>query len=289
MLIVLEDGCGQMCNKLLQQVNYLASSYVRDYDLLYYNMESFSGFKLSQKELERKLIKKSGNTKWPLTLAKVWFKSLRLLKIQSKCVFSAYDNDLVGTNFFLEKKHYLSHKAFSYGFPFLDIEALIKAGDLVRLYLEPDNDVEKYIEQMQERYSGEVCIGVHMRRGDYKYWQGGAYFYSNNQYKQVMDRVYDLLKNQNSTINFRFLLFSNEKIEINEFQDKKYKVDHISGNAEQDFHMLSKCDYIVGPPSTFSGLASFLGKVKRYTIYNYEYDLKLSDFLVWLEEDQTII
>ena len=36
MLVVVNDGNGQMCNKILFQINILASSYVRKYDVVYY-------------------------------------------------------------------------------------------------------------------------------------------------------------------------------------------------------------------------------------------------------------
>ena len=38
------------------------------------------------------------------------------------------------------------------------------------------------------------------------------------------------------------------------------------GDAETDFVTLSECDYVIGPPSTFSNSASFCGENTRITI-----------------------
>jgi hypothetical protein len=43
----------------------------------------------------------------------------------------------------------------------------------------------------------------------------------------------------------------------------------------EDLYLLSKCDYIMGPPSTFSGWASFYGNVPLYMLK--EIDTKISD------------
>jgi hypothetical protein len=57
-----------------------------------------------------------------------------------------------------------------------------------------------------------------------------------------------------------------------------------NGNAEEDFHLLSSMDYIIGPPSTFSGIASFLGNTPKYIMHEKNGILKIEDMHVWLSE-----
>ena len=57
--------------------------------------------------------------------------------------------------------------------------------------------------------------------------------------------------------NILFFISSNEKIQ---FSDKYHTFCLNDGGAIDDLYGLSICDYIVGPPSTFSQFASFLGQ-----------------------------
>lgn len=45
-----------------------------------------------------------------------------------------------------------------------------------------------------------------------------------------------------------------------------------------DHFLMSKCDYLIGPPSTFTMWASYIGKVKYYHIENDSGEIRLSDF-----------
>ena len=62
----------------------------------------------------------------------------------------------------------------------------------------------------------------------------------------------------------RWVICSNEKIETEEFSS----FDVVLGPNQivEDMYVFSECDYIVGPPSTYTGWASFMGKNKLYAI-----------------------
>lgn len=62
-------------------------------------------------------------------------------------------------------------------------------------------------------------------------------------------------------------MFSNEKIDIKKYYESLGNVNILisTGTTEvEDVGILSKMDYIVGPPSTFNGWASFIGNKKRF-------------------------
>lgn len=283
MLVVLHDGHGQMCNKILFQINVLASSYVRDYKVLYYGKQSFDGFLLEQKELEQRVVYRKKAPKWLYNITRFANKLSSALDAEWLKFVMASSNTQDKVSHLLSKGYLCSHKAYLYGWPFYDLFALRNASSYIREYMCPTIEVGKYVDnEMKKIRDTHTCvIGVHLRRGDYKAWRDGRYFFSDSEYKRCIN---DLIQEFEIQENIKVLLFSNEEIQVLDFYDKKYSVKRMLGSPAQDFHMMSKCDYLLGPPSSFSGLASFLGKVPRYMIEDANKKMSKNDFLVWLEE-----
>ena len=132
-----------------------------------------------------------------------------------------------------------------------------------------------YVKNNNERTDFEHCIiAVHMRRGDYKAFCNGKYYYSENEYINWMTQ----LSNQND--NILFYLFSNETIDESLFSNTKLNFEVISGDKYSDLYRMSQCDYIMGPPSSFSVWAARFGNKKllvlergcSYTIEDFNYD-----------------
>ncbi|UOQ67219.1 alpha-1,2-fucosyltransferase [Hymenobacter volaticus] len=122
--------------------------------------------------------------------------------------------------------------------------------------------------QIKEQYlrkssSEEVIIGLHIRRGDYKEFEDGRCFYADEVYIDKLQQLINQL-----FVKFKILVFSNDK-DLNKplyhstwggrvtFSEKSALVDH---------YLMSKCDYLMGPPSTFSMCASYIGEVPLYHI-----------------------
>jgi len=114
-------------------------------------------------------------------------------------------------------------------------------------------------------------IGVHIRRKDYRVWQGGRYFFGDEVYCKMMRQVA-------RELDARFILFSDEALDMTHFTG----LDCIraQGSAVEDQWLMSRCDYLMGPPSTFSGWASYYGQVPRATITDPGLRLSLTDFVV---------
>lgn len=139
----------------------------------------------------------------------------------------------------------------------------------------PNNRITSYVTSSFEsiRKNFKIICGVHIRRGDYRQWNGGRYFYTDEQFYSVMEKVKKLFPGQSLT----FFISSNENINVKKFDD----FDHFfiqNSEAMMDLYGLSLCDYIIGPPSTFSGWASFYGGKPVYFIENPHEEMSLTSF-----------
>jgi hypothetical protein len=106
------------------------------------------------------------------------------------------------------------------------------------------------------KQEGYFVIGVHIRRGDYKTFEGGRYYFELNEYKQYMQSLCEVYKNKKLC----FAISTNEKIDTTIFEGLEIcKTSNTT--AIHDLYMLTQCDRIIGPLSTFSRWASFYGKV----------------------------
>ena len=117
-----------------------------------------------------------------------------------------------------------------------------------------------------------ALIGIHMRRGDYKQWQGGKYYYDNQTYRRIIQQMRPLFAGQT----IQFILCSDEPIDIHYFSDDDL---YISTQAMiVDLYLLARCNYLVGPPSTFSGWAAFYGNVPLWTLKTPDDRIDLAGF-----------
>lgn len=108
----------------------------------------------------------------------------------------------------------------------------------------------------------KTVVGIHIRRGDYKNFLGGKYFYELATYKSVMNKIANIFWKEQTA----FVICSNEKIDLDFFSGlNAFKGP---GHFVADLYTLSLCDYIAGPPSTFSMWASFYGQKPLWQIEN---------------------
>lgn len=115
------------------------------------------------------------------------------------------------------------------------------------------------------RESSDIIVGVHIRRGDYNKWREGKYFYSFEQYLSLCL----LLKKKFMGAKVTFFLSANEKIPESVFSIiNSFSINQ--GGPAYDLYGLSICDYIIGPPSSFSRFAAFLGDVNISFITNFD-------------------
>jgi hypothetical protein len=104
---------------------------------------------------------------------------------------------------------------------------------------------------------GFTRIGIHIRRGDYRVYHDGKYYFDDNLYFRVVKTLATLFGNQ-----VQFVLASNEALDdLTEglFPGSEFVV--APTDPLVTLAALGQCAVIIGPPSTFSGWASFAYEV----------------------------
>ncbi len=148
------------------------------------------------------------------------------------------------------------------GWKFRSEALLAKHADVVRGVFAPIPERASRIDALlsRARAGAEVVVGVHVRRGDYREWLGGRYFYEIDAYARLMARIADLFAGRTVA----FLVCSDERLAPAEFPGRAVTI--ANGDRVDDMYSLARCDYIVGPPSTFSAWGSFHGQVPLYVV-----------------------
>lgn len=127
----------------------------------------------------------------------------------------------------------------------------------------------------KERKDTDIIIGIHLRRGDYINWRNGIHYYDDVVIRKYLLQIQSLFKNKA----IKFFFASNEKIDLTNYMDFKcFFSDNTSSVA--DLFSLSLCDYIIGPPSSFSQWASFYGGKPIHILGTSDEILNLNDFEV---------
>lgn len=142
---------------------------------------------------------------------------------------------------------------------------LIKHLDQIKLIFTPEktlvNTVNEIFDKIRIQYT--LIIGVHIRYGDYRTYNNGQYFYTIAEYLGIIKSIVAIFPNDK----IAFFIACNERIDIKLFTGINcFSIPESS--SVKDLYGLSKCDYIIGPPSTFSGWASLVGNVPLYFIEN---------------------
>lgn len=146
----------------------------------------------------------------------------------------------------------------------------------IRNFFKPGASYQKALDLFfEEKFSDpeETLIGIHIRRGDYKTFEGGKYFYTIEDYSQIIRQLAIVFKDRNP----HFLVCSNEAIV---FGPDLENLKMTSGPAHEllDLYALARCHYIAGPPSTYSMWASFYGSRPLYMIKDVTCNIRESDF-----------
>ncbi|MCL2073641.1 MAG: hypothetical protein FWH18_06960 [Marinilabiliaceae bacterium] len=120
------------------------------------------------------------------------------------------------------------------------------------LYYE-NNDFYKKVIELKK--SENILIGVHIRRGDYKKWLKGKFYFEDNVYEKYIEIFKQKLSEKGKKI-IVFILFSNEKTGFTE--NKNLLISNELWYIDQ--FIMSLCDILIGPHSSFSMWANYLGK-----------------------------
>ena len=136
--------------------------------------------------------------------------------------------------------------------------------------------IKKVDKQLPPLRKNVLRLGVHIRRGDYKVWMSGRYYYSDEDFIRIVQSFYDLFPEDSIEI----LIVGNEKkLPLEKFRAAlPGQVCFLSGNPGEDLYALSTCNYLIGPPSTFSLMAAFYNNSNLYWIFDKDQALKKESF-----------
>jgi hypothetical protein len=137
-----------------------------------------------------------------------------------------------------------------------------KHGQAIREFFAPLPELEARAAAAagRARENCDVLVGVHIRQGDYKEHLNGKYFYESEDYARIMRETSDLFPGRK----VGFLVCSNRPQDPQRFAGMSWMTG--DGHPVADLYSLAKCDYIFGPPSTFSQWASLYGNVPLWIV-----------------------
>ena len=152
--------------------------------------------------------------------------------------------------------------------------------NMLRDYLRPNKRfviaAEKIIDELRSKY--DYIIGIHARRGDYATYLHGKHYHSWESYLNWANQTKQVLENSGKK-NVGIVICSDE---VPPIAVSKNKDVYFSSSNEVmiDIHLLSLCDYNLGPPSSFGTWISWIGKVPRLVVYNITEVTSLEQFEV---------
>jgi hypothetical protein len=291
-MLVVDYKAGQLANRLFQFSYFIANSIEYNYKLVNPYFEEY-----------RHLFPCVANNSYPAgnistnfsnnkTVAVIIKNAIRIARRFSKkndntfmnCVFHniRQTNDTIHKEFDMNDPSFtkkVKHKiVFAKGWYYRDIVNLEKHATLIRKIFTPGKDDIKKVTKIisYARKNNKLAIAVHLRKGDYKNFFEGRWYYEDELYLAKMKSLEELLKLKGKQA--VFIMCSNEKICPDHFSG----LDIITGEHEPvtDLYCMASCDYIIGPPSTFTMWASYYGSVPLLILKNKMQQVRLNDFSV---------
>ena len=162
------------------------------------------------------------------------------------------------------------------GWLFRDDASFREHGPLLRSLFKPADDYRLIAERTarEARRDCDVLVGVHVRHGDYAAYAGGRHFHPVEAYARLIERLAGLFPGRRPG----FVVCSDDPASCTALRGARVTAG--PGHMVEDMYALAQCDYIVGPPSTFSAWASFYGEVPLHHFNDPDAELSLEAFRV---------
>ena len=121
-----------------------------------------------------------------------------------------------------------------------------------------DYEINKPIDLLTKDSS--LLCGILIRQTDYRSWNNGKYFFTTLDYLQIIYKINSLLCNNKIT----FFIATDEIQDESLFEGINCYIR--TGYPLENLYSLSKCDFLLGPPSSYIGWASYYGNRNLFTI-----------------------
>lgn len=288
-MVIISNKAGQLANRLFLFAHFIAFAIENNMSIMNPSFDEYADlFEFSSKDLlcryppqkffinNAKLIRcfifRLCNKAFSVSL-KHNIRNRFLTTVLLKSSKEAFDLDNPANITFLK----FPHLAMVGGWLFRCPLAFRKHSNRIRALFNPRPPFLRNVDNLMAkiRASSDIVIGIHIRRGDYKNFENGNYFFDLKEYLGTMHQLEEIF---NKT-KVGFLIQSNERLDSSLYDKPSYYFG--TQNIIEDLYAFSKCDYLFGPPSTYSMWASFCGKVPLYVIkdMNSKIDLQYLKFV----------
>ncbi len=290
-MVFVNVKAGQLANRLIHFSNFIVNAVEYDYRLVYpWFQEYFSFFEaaaiksLNQYGIRIRITPFPNLDKFILLILRVIkFPFLNsFFRIPCIAIHSTQELDKKEMKYDLNDKEFIAtarkKMLFVNGWGYRDPENFDKYAPLIRSFFIPNKTLSDEVDRLIDlcKSKGDTIIGVHIRKGDYKSFKEGKYYYSEEVYAEKMKSLQNLLKTSNK--NCVFLLCSNEPVTTSPFTGLSIVAQQ--RHAVVDLYALAKCNYIIGPPSTYTIWSSFFGNVPLFMMNSAESQIFLHGFRV---------
>ncbi len=271
-MVIISDTYGQLGNRLILFSHFIANALEFGYPVCYPGFHEYARYFTGTKDNYFcayparhdgvKLLRPfQGAASTALTIAACCYRKskLRLFGLEALDITSGDglegDYDLADNRFIAVREE--SRVLLVKGWLFRDEENIRKHADPVRRYFTPVAEhmanISRVIERARE--GCDLLVGVHIRQGDYRNWLGGKHYHPTGEYLKIIRRTDELWQGKR----VRYLICSDEKQDRRLFQELNCAWG--GGNELEDLYAFAACDYLMGPPSTYTMWASFYGSV----------------------------
>lgn len=272
--IIIVDAPGQMCNRLWSAAAWISYCKCHKYYLIWMGFyEYVSKFNINR--INNNLYVLFGF--WP-NILNMYFSKICVLICRK---LNSFDNGFGFFNFIFTEKSFENFSKSKIGIMIIEGWPSFKpANSLTYGY--------KYISHLFQVNQppliswsprAKVKIGVHVRKGDYINFQGGIFYYDDSTYVENILNLISELSIDPGSINI--FLSSNSVSSKNNIRDKlPFQVLSNAGDSSvDDLFGLSQCDFILGPPSSFSCWAAYIGNSRLAFITHSENRVSLKDYV----------
>lgn len=174
---------------------------------------------------------------------------------------------------------------FMHGYEFRARSYFAKHAEAIRKYFTPRQHHRLQVDSVMAaaREKADMVIGIHIRRGDYKNFLDGRYYYELPVYLEMMKAAQRMFEGKRVC----FLVCSNEKLNPADFTP--FHIAFGTGDQVEDLYAFARCDYLIGPPSSYTLWAAFYGNCPLHIMWK-ETTLPCSpaDFQVPSEERRLV-
>ncbi len=290
-MLVFSYKCGQLGNRLFAFAHIIAAAEANGLRVVNLSFDEYAPYfegthndVLCRYPPTRSVIKSSRIRTYLFVFNKAILKFMRFLRLTTGPFYSIVIADLPEYQFTETKYFDLKNPMFLqtakkkyvllFGRFFRDYENLSSHEEVIRRYFTPVREISNRINDFiaEARSGSEILVGVHMRRGDYSQFVNGRYFYSQAEYNAKMEELLSACEGKK----IKFIICSNENIDLSCFEN--LNILKGPGHVAEDLYVLAKCDYIMGPPSTFTLWAAFFGKKPLYQIKSLGDRMDLNNF-----------